>query len=47
MFIDKEPYYGWYEQCIICGYTYELPDRVELEPGLPVFGWPIYQIILE
>ena len=35
MFIDKEPYYGWYEQCIMCGYACELPDRVELEPRPP------------
>jgi len=31
MFIDKDLYYGWYEQCIMCGYVYELRVMVELE----------------
>lgn len=31
MFIEKELYYGWYEQCIMCGYTNELRDAAKLE----------------
>lgn len=31
MFIEKELYHGWYEQCIMCGYTYELRDAAKLE----------------
>jgi len=31
MFIEKELYYGWYEQCIMCGYTYELRDTAKIE----------------
>jgi len=31
MFIEKELYYGWYKQCIMCGYTYELRDAAKLE----------------
>ena len=26
MFIDRELYYGWYEQCIMCGCTNELKN---------------------
>jgi hypothetical protein len=31
MFIEKELYYGWYEQCIMCGYTNELRYIAKLE----------------
>jgi len=31
MFIEKELYHGWYEQCIMCGYRYELRDAAKLE----------------
>ena len=30
MFVDKEEY-GWYEDCIQCGYRRDLIDMVELE----------------
>ena len=30
MFVDKEEY-GWYEDCIQCGYRRDLIDIVELE----------------
>jgi len=29
VFIDRD-LYGWYEQCIMCGYVYELRVMVEL-----------------
>ena len=28
MFIEKELYYGWYEQCIMCGYTYDFKEKI-------------------
>jgi DNA-directed RNA polymerase subunit M/transcription elongation factor TFIIS len=31
MFIEKELYYGWYKQCIMCGYTYQLRDTIKFE----------------
>jgi hypothetical protein len=31
MFIEKELHYGWYERCIMCGYTNELRYTTKLE----------------
>ena len=30
MFIDKDLYYSWYEQCIQCGYSGDLRSTVKL-----------------
>ncbi|MBA7486250.1 hypothetical protein ES707_21806 [subsurface metagenome] len=30
MFIDKDLYYGWYEQCIQCSYARDLRSTVKL-----------------
>ena len=39
LLIDKD-YYGWYEECIQCGYIQDLPAAQELIPA-PVYVTPL------